>query len=59
VMEAIVLVQGRGIKTETRREPQIGGGATSLWVTDEYAYGERSAGNWLYEIKSDCTAPTA
>lgn len=46
-MEAIVLVQGRRLKTETRREPDIGGGATSLWIYDEYAYGERSAGNWL------------
>jgi hypothetical protein len=56
--DAIVLVQGRGLKTETRREPQIGGGATSLWLTDEYAYGERSAGNWLFEVYSDATAPT-
>jgi hypothetical protein len=57
--EAIVLVQGRGLRTETRREPHIGGGATSVWIYDEYVYGERSAGNWLFEIYTDATAPTS
>jgi hypothetical protein len=57
--DAIVLVQGIALRTETRREPDIGGGGTSTWIYDEYAYGERSAGNWLYEIYSDCTVPTA
>jgi len=56
--EAIVLVQGRSPWTETERR-QIGGGADSVWVYDEYAYGERSAGNWIYEIYSDATAPTS
>ncbi len=57
--EAIVLVQGRSPRAETRRRPNIGGGATSIYHYDEYAYGERSAGNWLYEIYSDATAPTS
>jgi hypothetical protein len=57
--DALVLVQGIALRTETRREPDIGGGGTSMWVYDEYAYGERSAGNWLYEIYSDCSTPTA
>lgn len=57
--DAIVLVQGRGLRRETRREPDLGGGATSLWIYDEYAFGERSAGNWLYEQYSDATAPTS
>jgi len=26
---------------------------------DEYAYGERSAGNWLFEVISDATTPTS
>ncbi len=56
--EAIVLVQGHALRTETRREPHIGGGATSMFLYDEYAYGERSAGNWLYEVYSDAAAPT-
>lgn len=57
--EAIVLVQGFSLRTETRREPHIGGGATSVWIYDEYVYGERSAGNWGYEIYTDATAPTS
>ncbi len=56
--EALILVQGRSPRTETRREPHIGGGSTSVFLYDEYAYGERSAGNWLYEIETDATAPT-
>lgn len=57
--EAIVLVEGRSPWTETRREPHIGGGGDSVWLYDEYAYGERNAGYWLYEIYSDATAPTS
>ena len=56
--EALVLVQGRTLKHEVRREPHIGGGANSVFISDESAYGERSAGNWLLEILSDATAPT-
>ena len=56
--EAIVLVQGRTPRVETERK-QIGGGATAFFHYDEYAYGERSAGNWLFEIISDATAPTS
>jgi hypothetical protein len=57
--EAIVLVQGRAPRTETRREPHIGGGATSVFLYDEYIYVERSAGNWMYGLTFDATAPTA
>lgn len=57
--EGIVLVQGRAPWKLTREEPEIGGGADSIWLYDEYAYGERSPGNWLFEIYSDCTAPTS
>ena len=57
--EAIILVQGRSPSTEVRREPHIGGGANTVFLYDEYAYGERSAGNWLYEIQSDATSPTS
>ena len=57
--EAIVLVQGFSPRSEMRREPHIGGGATSMFLYDEYAYGERSSGNWLYELFSDATAPTS
>ena len=57
--DAIVLVQGASLKTKTREEPHIGGGGMSRWLYDEYGLGERSAGNWLFEIYSDATAPTA
>ncbi len=57
--EAIVLVQGITPRSEVRREPHIGGGATSMFLYDEYAYGERSAGNWLFEIFSDAAEPTS
>ena len=56
---AIVLVEGRSPYVETKRLPELGGGATALYHYDEYAYGERSSGNWLYEIQADATAPTS
>lgn len=55
---AIVLVQGHDIRTVTRRREEIGGGADELFIYDEYALGERSAGNWLYGILSDVTNPS-
>ena len=54
---AWVLVEGMTIRTEPRREPHIGGGGDSLFLTDEYAYGLRSS-NWTYEIIGDATAPS-
>jgi len=57
--EAIVMVQGRAPRTATVRREDIGGGATVVYLYDEYAYGERSAGNWLFEVYSDATAPTS
>lgn len=58
VKPAIVKVQGRSPWVRRREEPDIGGGGNSVWLYDEYAIGERSAGNWLKEIYSDATAPT-
>lgn len=57
--EAVVLVDGFGPKVETDRLIRYGGGANELIIYDEYAFGERSAGNWMYEIYTDTTAPTA
>ena len=56
--EAIVMVQGHSPRTENRRRPQTGGGADEVFMYDEYALGERSAGNWLYGVLSDATSPT-
>jgi hypothetical protein len=56
--DAIVLVQGRAPRAVTVRNEKLGGGATEMLLYDEYAYGERSAGNWLYEIYTDATPST-
>lgn len=55
----LILVQGRAPRAVDVRKENIGGGATVVYHYDEYAYGERSPGNWLYEIYSDATAPTS
>lgn len=57
--EGIILVQGRAPRTAIVRKENIGGGATDLFLYDEYAYGLRSSTNWVYEIQSDATAPTS
>lgn len=54
---AIILVEGRSPFVETKRLPELGGGATALYHYDEYAYGERSSGNWMIEVETDATAP--
>ena len=57
--EGIVLVQGRMPRAEVRREPHIGAGATSVFHYDEYAYGERGNGVWMYGVLSDASSPTS
>ena len=57
--EAVLLVQGRALRAVTVRNEARGGGGDNLYIYDEYAYGERSPGNWLFEIYSDATAPTS
>ena len=54
---AIPFVQGMKPKVEVVRKPNLGGGATGVYHYDEYVYGERSAGNWLFEVYSDATSP--
>lgn len=60
---AYILVEGHSPRTETRREPHIGGGADSLFMYDEFAYGRRSAGGsgggWDFGLLFDSTAPTS
>jgi len=55
--QGIILVEGRSPYVETKRMPELGGGATALFHYDEYAYGERSSGNWLVEVTSDAATP--
>lgn len=57
--DAIVLVQGRSPRVINLRNEKLGGGADEVILYDEYAFGERSSGNWLYEIMSDSTHPTS
>lgn len=57
--KGIVLVQGRVPYEKTREEPHMAGGGVSIFLYDEFIFGERSAGNWLYEIYSDALSPTS
>src|SRR5574343_414373 len=57
--EALVLVTGRSPRAVHVRNEKLGGGADEYLLYFEYAIGERSAGNWLYEICSDATAPSS
>lgn len=57
--EAVLMIQGRAPHTESKRRPEIGGGADQMFYYDEYIFGERNAGVWLYEIYSDALAPTS
>lgn len=60
--EGVVLVRGKSPWSETRREPHIGGGADSVFLYDEYIFGERLAAAttsaFVFEIYTDATAPT-
>uniref|UniRef100_A0A6M3KCZ8 Putative capsid protein n=1 Tax=viral metagenome TaxID=1070528 RepID=A0A6M3KCZ8_9ZZZZ len=57
--DAIILVQGRAPRVVAVRKEDVGGGGTAIYHYDEYAYGLRNSTTWLYEIKSDATAPTS
>ncbi|KKN17868.1 hypothetical protein LCGC14_0961470 [marine sediment metagenome] len=57
--EGIILVQGRAPRIVAVRNEKRGGGGWHVYHYDEYAYGERSSGNWVYRMKSDATAPTS
>lgn len=55
---AIVLIEGHAPTAETRRRPDLGGGAEEMFMYDEYAFGERRD-VWGVEIYSDATQPTS
>ena len=57
--EGIILVRGRAPNIKVLRNEKIGGGASEVLHNDEYAYGEKSAGNWVYELYFNATAPTS
>lgn len=55
---ALVLVRELELKTETRRRPDVGGGADEVFLTSGYAYGERRD-VWGRGLLGDATAPTS
>jgi len=57
--EGILLIMASDIDVKEKYMPNIGGGGNAVYIYVDYAYGERSEGNWLYEIYSDATAPTS
>lgn len=57
----LLYVQGADLSHETKRRPELGGGADQVWLYDEYAFAERlsnSTSVFIREIFSDATAPT-
>ena len=56
---AVVLCQARRPWVKTIRNEKLGGGATEVLHRDEYAYGERGGGVWLFEVYTDALAPTS
>lgn len=60
--EGVVAVQGMGMKVKERYDPEFGGGAEEVFMTDEYSFVERtSAGTqvWAYLLKHNATAPAS
>lgn len=55
----LVHVQGRSPWVKEVRNEKYGGGATEYLHYDEYAYGERSSGNWGFEIYHDAAAASS
>lgn len=54
--DGLILVEGRGVRTEVMRRPNIGGGATSVFMYYEYAWGFRTT-VWLLSVTADALAP--
>jgi len=57
--EAIVLVQEASPQMYPEFLPGTGGGSAAVYHYDFYQFGERSAGNWLFGIKSDSSAASS
>ena len=56
--KTLVLVREMELKTETRRRPDVGGGADEVFITTGYEYGERRDA-WGRGLLHDATAPTS
>ena len=55
---ALVLIRELGMNSESRRRPDVGGGADEVFLTQGYAYGERRD-VWGRSILHDATTPTS
>lgn len=55
--EAVLMVQGFSPRTATRRREEIGGGADEMFHYDDYIFGERGGGQWLFGLLHDATVP--
>lgn len=55
--DGMILLEGRGVRTEVLRRPNLGGGATSVFMYYEYAWGFRSSGNWVFGMTADASNP--
>jgi len=56
--KALALVRELELKTETRRRPDVGGGADEVFMTSGYGLGERRD-VWGYGLLHDATVPTS
>lgn len=56
--KALVLVRELEMKTETRRRPDVGGGADEVFMTSGYGLGERRD-VWGFGLLHDATVPTS
>jgi len=56
--KALVLIRELELKSESRRRPDVGGGADETFLTAGWAYGERRD-EWGRSLLHDATAPTS
>lgn len=56
--EAVLMIQGHSPRTATKRREEIGGGADEMFHYDEYIFGERGGGQWLFGLLNDATVPS-
>ncbi len=56
---SLVLLQGRSPRAVAVRREEIGGGSTIMYHYDDFVWGERSSGNWGFEMQHDATVPTS
>lgn len=56
--DAVIYVQAMKGRAVTRRREEIGGGADEMFHYDDYIFGKRGGGNWLYGLLHGASAPS-